>query len=407
MSGDTAIADDIGPDLSALESLDWTFSTAKTTYLTHGLHPYPAKYIPQIPHALIHALSHQGESVADIFCGSGTTLVEAMLLGRHGIGFDANPLACLISKSKTARLAETEATSLLSLVKTSQEFAAIVSSFQRGSFSDTQRFVSDQPRPAHKAIAFWFEPWVIEELSEILAWCRALPTETSQTVACAAFSAIIVAVSRQDSATRYVRRHKNIAPGDVFRRYARTLKDALQAIVDLNKAIVPDLKCRIHTTNILTSPAVEYIDLLVCSPPYPNAYSYHLYHMTRMVWLGMDQPKFKQEEIGSHRKYSKKGVSLETKLALFRGEMATIFAWLQEYVRPERYACFVMGDSTIDGQRVHTVDIIAEAAGAHGFREASRLHRHMVDTKKAFNPLIGKIKGEHILILQKKGGVVR
>src|SRR5579875_781169 len=407
MSGDTTMVDTILQGLPTLELVDWTFSKAKTTYLTHGLHPYPAKYIPQIPHALINALSHSGDTVADIFCGSGTTLVESMLLGRHSIGIDANPLACLISKSKTTILIDGDAELLLSLVKKSQEFAAIVSSYHEGSLFGMEPFISDKPRPTHKAIDFWFEPFIIEELAEILAWCRALPTETSQTVALTAFSSIIVAVSRQDSDTRYVRRQKNTMPGEAFRRFARALKDATQAVVDFNKAITPDLKCHIYNTNILTPPKIDYIDLMVCSPPYPNAYSYHLYHMTRMVWLGMDQPKFKQEEIGSHRKYSKKNSSLEAKIEIFKGEMETIFSWLQEHLRPERYACFVMGDSTIDRQRVSTVDIIAGAASAPGFREAGRLHRQMVDTRKAFNPIIGKIKGEHILLLQRNGGVVR
>src|SRR5271165_4146595 len=95
MSGDVIMVNDISQGLPILESMDWTFAKSKTTYLTHGLHPYPAKYIPQIPHALINALSHSGDTVADIFCGSGTTLVESMLLGRHAIGIDANPLSSL------------------------------------------------------------------------------------------------------------------------------------------------------------------------------------------------------------------------------------------------------------------------------------------------------------------------
>jgi DNA methylase/MerR HTH family regulatory protein len=90
------------PTIERLQAVDWDFSNAKTSYLTHGLHPYPAKFIPQIPNALIQELSSVGETVADIFCGSGTTLVEALLLKRHAIGVDANPLAALISRAKWA-----------------------------------------------------------------------------------------------------------------------------------------------------------------------------------------------------------------------------------------------------------------------------------------------------------------
>ncbi len=52
--------------LDTLLQVDWDFKTAKTTYLTHGLHPYPAKYIPQTPHPLISELSKYGDTVADI-----------------------------------------------------------------------------------------------------------------------------------------------------------------------------------------------------------------------------------------------------------------------------------------------------------------------------------------------------
>ena len=48
----------------------------------------------------------------DPFSGSGTTLVEALLLKRHPIGVDANPLACLIARAKTTRLPETDVDAL-------------------------------------------------------------------------------------------------------------------------------------------------------------------------------------------------------------------------------------------------------------------------------------------------------
>ena len=99
-TGQDATQSEAAP-LARLRSLDWDFADAKTDYLTHSLHPYPAKFIPQIPNALIQELSSVGDVVCDIFCGSGTTLVEALLLKRHAVGIDANPLACLITRAKT------------------------------------------------------------------------------------------------------------------------------------------------------------------------------------------------------------------------------------------------------------------------------------------------------------------
>jgi DNA modification methylase len=401
MAGEVTTPDDVFQRMKALESLDWSFSDARTTYLTHSLHPYPAKYIPQIPRRLIEALSYKGETVADIFCGSGTTLVESLVLGRNAIGIDANPLACLISEAKTTHFIEGDEEALNTLVSRAQSLSDVISIQGQGSLFGSEPFISQASRPDHEAITFWFEPFVVEELAEILAWCQALSSDTSRKVALTIFSSIIVTVSRQDSDTRYVRREKNISPGDTLRRFAHVLKDATRAVSAFNREIEPGLTCKVYNTNILTQPDIPQVDLVVCSPPYPNAYSYHLYHMTRMVWLGMDQPKFKKEEIGSHRKYSNKGPNGATP-ETFRSEMAKIFAWLYDHLRTDRYACFVIGNSIIRGEKVDNADLLSEVAREHNFSEVSRIYRRMMDTKKAFNPVIGKIKGEQILILQKK-----
>src|SRR2546421_739878 len=45
--------------------------------LIHGFHRWHGKLIPAIPAAAIEAFTEAGDLVADPFCGSGTTLVEA------------------------------------------------------------------------------------------------------------------------------------------------------------------------------------------------------------------------------------------------------------------------------------------------------------------------------------------
>jgi site-specific DNA-methyltransferase (cytosine-N4-specific) len=384
--------------IERLKAFDWDFRDSKTIYLTHGLHPYPAKFIPQIPNALIQELSSVGETVADIFCGSGTTLVEALLLKRHAIGIDANPLACLISKAKTTSLTESDVELLEALSKQAEELANSLYLHGEDSLFGTSSFISQAWRPNNRAISFWFEEFVVEELAELLSWCSDLPSDSSRNLALTAFSSIIVAVSKQDSDTRYVRRQKNVKPGDTSIRFAKSLTEAIYVAQELSNLIEPRSRCSVRCENILNRPEVERVQLVVCSPPYPNAYSYHLYHMTRMLWLGMDQPKFKHEEIGSHRKYSKKknGATDTT----FQEEMSLIFNWLVRILDVERYACFVIGNSRINGRNINNADLIAETAYRQGFREVARIQRRMLDSKKSFNPAIGKIKTEQILILQ-------
>jgi site-specific DNA-methyltransferase (cytosine-N4-specific) len=396
--------DQIATSASALriEKIDWDFRDAKTSYLTHGIHPYPAKFIPQIPNALIQEFSTVGSTVGDIFCGSGTTLVEGLLLKRNVVGIDANPLACLISKAKTTPLRDGDKDTLLALAARAFEHGLEIAVDDQPSLFSKSAFTSAAPRPADKAIQFWFEPFVVEELAEILSWCHALPTESARNLALVSFSAIIVNVSFQDSDTRYVRRKKGTRPGDAMRRFAQTLIDNTNATEKFSDVLEPNLTSQVIEGDVLHAPPVPRLDLVVCSPPYPNAYSYHLYHMTRMVWLGMNQPDFKRREIGSHRKFSSKGKNGAT-IETFRAEMTKVFSWLKTCVHQDGHACFVVGNSTIRGRTYDNADVLREAADATGWMEVARLSRNMKDTSKSFNPKIGKIKTERIVVFHNRG----
>lgn len=113
-----ATFDALSDDTAKLEGIDWTFKNATTDYLTHGLHPYPARMIPQIPRTLLRHYKSEGilndnDLVFDPFTGSGTTLVEASLHGLNSIGSDVNPFACHITRAKTTPLPESEITNAI------------------------------------------------------------------------------------------------------------------------------------------------------------------------------------------------------------------------------------------------------------------------------------------------------
>ena len=79
-------------EIKTLGKIDWDFADASTNSATNTIHPYPAKFIPQIPRHFIEELSDEGETVYEPFLGSGTTAVEANILGRNAIGNDVNEL---------------------------------------------------------------------------------------------------------------------------------------------------------------------------------------------------------------------------------------------------------------------------------------------------------------------------
>lgn len=81
----------------------------KTTLsLSHDLHIYKAKFFPRMVRALLNTFGKEGATVFDPYCGSGTALLEASLLGLNSYGSDIDPICHLISRTKVAPFVRAE-----------------------------------------------------------------------------------------------------------------------------------------------------------------------------------------------------------------------------------------------------------------------------------------------------------
>ncbi len=377
-----AVRDDPGaPIYARLHQIDWTFANAHTRGQTHGVHPYPAKFIPQVPQALIAALHPgDGSAVLDPFCGSGTTLVEAALAGVPAVGVDLHPLACLISKVKVTLLSE-------SLTVAAE--AALQRAHQ-----------VDNTPPAIPALDHWFRQDVQRALAALI---RSINAETDPDVRDAlrvAVSRIIVRVSNQESDTRYAAIEKNVSAEHVwgaFRAAARTIENALASTWG---GFFPPAPVKVINKSVfLVRPReIQFpVSLVITSPPYPNAYEYWLYHKYRMYWLGMDPIAVRREEIGARPHYFKRNPQTADD---FEHQMREVFALLSEVLVPGGHACFQIGTSVIRGQVIDNADIIRRAAQWYGFDQVASMSRNIPTNRKAFNPYHARIKEESVLILR-------
>ncbi len=86
------------PDNFNLESTTvWSFPD-RGKWATHYLNAkYRGNWAPQVARNLILRYSKPGDIILDAFLGSGTTLIECKLLGRHGIGVDINYEALILA----------------------------------------------------------------------------------------------------------------------------------------------------------------------------------------------------------------------------------------------------------------------------------------------------------------------
>lgn len=367
-----------------LQAIDWTFASAQTRGETHGIHPYPAKFIPQIPRTLIqHLYPGDGSAVMDPFCGSGTTLVEAATAGIPAIGIDIHPLACLISRVKVTP------------VSGSVTAAAdrVVARIARHSLAAI---------PNIPSLDHWFQQDVQQALASIVQGIDDERDEAIRNSLQVAFSSIIVRVSNQDSDTRYAAIKKNVTASDVpllFLRAAQSIERALASTWPANISPPP---VRIINKDVLTVDADDIgrrVSLVVSSPPYPNAYEYWLYHKYRMYWLGMDPIAVREREIGARPHYFKKKPQTATD---FENQMATVFRLLSRVLLPGGHACFQVGRSVIHGNYVNNSELLSRAAATAGFRKILGVAREIPLRRKAFNPHHAKIVSEDILVFRQE-----
>lgn len=358
---------------------DWTFEKADTREATHAVHPYPAKFIPQIPRALIEAL-HPGDdsAVLDPFCGSGTTLVEAGTIGVPAVGIDLHPLACLISKVKVTPL------------DCSLEDAAMA----------VLRRASTEAVPEIPRIDHWFSPPVQKALASLVASIDREPRSDVRDALRVAFSSIVVRVSRQESDTRYAAIDKKIKRHDVDQQFLRAAKSLAKAVSTTWKDVARP-RIRVINKNILHATPDDIgarVSLVVTSPPYPNAYEYWLYHKYRMYWLGMDPLQVRENEIGARPHFFKKNPATADD---FRIQMSAVFRLLRGVVISGGYACFQVGDSKIHGRVVDNAELLRLAAAPFGFTNIETIRREIPLTRKAFNPSHARIREERILVFRR------
>ncbi|MBN2136806.1 MAG: methyltransferase domain-containing protein [Sedimentisphaerales bacterium] len=78
----------------------WSFPE-RGSWATHS-GGYRGNFAPQVARNIIEMYSKRGEFVLDPMVGAGTSLIEAKLLGRDGLGIDINPEAGGLAKKALA-----------------------------------------------------------------------------------------------------------------------------------------------------------------------------------------------------------------------------------------------------------------------------------------------------------------
>ena len=247
----------------------------KTTALTHGMHRFPAKYIPQIPGSVMDQFVGKNDVVLDPFCGSGTTLVEGLLRAKRIIGIDCDPLACMISRAKTT------AVSPARIKKLEMELRPV--------WTEPLPLLVP-PMPDLSNFDHWFTADAWGRLQSLLASIATLDASAEELnfFRCV-FSSILRWVSNADDQTQktYVSGTLKKNPPQVERTFAKAFDKSLAGLEQLAFLRRPSAE-----VNVIQGDAADIqlppgsVDLIVTSPPYLDSVDYMYNFMMEYFWLG-------------------------------------------------------------------------------------------------------------------------
>ena len=252
----------------------WNFGEDREDPI-HRIHSYPAKFPAFITTKALRYAEQQGVNVrvvADVFCGCGTTAVEAKRNGKNFWGCDINPVAVLIAQVKTHHYQD---------AVLARHFDAIKGEFRRVEPTQEEHVrISDRMR-------YWFEERNIEDLVRLDQAIR------QQTPAGSAyrkfflcgFSNILKPTSRWLTKSIKAQLDPHKSPSRVMEAFEEQfvlMRNANQQ----NCFPTPSPRVRIRTQNFLASTEPDWrADLIVTSPPYVTSYDYASIHQLSTLWL--------------------------------------------------------------------------------------------------------------------------
>jgi DNA modification methylase len=427
-------------------AIDLDFAGQKTAYASHGLHSFAAKFPPQLARWGIESFSRPGEVVLDPMAGSGTTLVEARLLGRHALGVDIDPLARLIARVKATPIAagRIERAAATLLAELELDFARLARAREHG-----VPFAEAFPRvaiPDFPNRDYWFLPAVSEELAVLKRRIDGVEPDDLRDFFYVVFSALIITKSASSVANVRDLAHSrpHFAPPrakpDVLKTFRQRLSRLARGIAEFAERHDPDSSARIVGDDARRLPLPDAsVDLAFTSPPYVNAIDYPRAHKFSLFWLGeaLGVTPEQYRELG--RSYiGTDRVPIATCLELataptglaqlddtlgalaeadprragvarrYFDDMAAVLAEIGRVLRPGRHGVVVVCPSNIAGVAVAThalLAAIAERATAGALRHVETHERTLDDAKRQLPVMRGRfgpgMRTEYVVVLRK------
>lgn len=347
-----------GTDLAQL-NLSWREADLPERLRTkhvHRLHPYLGKFIPQLVEIFLR--KYRPRAVLDPFMGSGTTLVEANVLGIAAYGCDVSAFNCLLAGVKSAvydlDLLEREVADILGRVAGKESLP---------------HTGGNVPPDASGYLDAWYAP---DALRQLRTYCALIPRYRYQKVlqlilSRAARSARLTTHDNLDFPSHpqrepyHCHKHRRLCrpTGNALGFLKRYSRDTLLRLAQFARirTIAPVQIVHADARHV----ALPAIDLVLTSPPYVGLIDYHEQHRYAYELLGL--PRHDTLEIGAAAKGRSKGAQ-----QIYRQEILEALARAASLLRQGGAMVTVVGDR---------YGLYRGLAAELGLQEELRLKRHV------------------------------
>ena len=322
--------------------------------------------------------------------GSGTTLVEALQLGRRAIGCDIDPLSQLIM---SAKLSKHNAVDALSTGHRVIEGAKRILWERQDEMARAlnQRF----DEKTRSFIDYWFLPQQQLELVAIQKSIESTSPEVMKLFFQVVFSSTIIAKSGGVSLARdlaHTRPHRDSEkrPNSAFVEFTKRLKNNVVAFTGASQ-MRNNAEIRSSSANKTGLPTSS-VDLIVTSPPYANnAIDYMRAHKFALVWFGWkldDLAAIRAQYLGHDTtrgvtdsrlpyqcekvlgKLAELDARKATVLRRYFNDMSAVIGEMYRVLKSGKPAIVVVGTSQLRGIDVETQKGLAAIGESAGFKLA-------------------------------------
>lgn len=400
----------------------WNFETSDTKEFTHCYHMYPAMMIPQVARKLIADYKPvHCNLLLDPYMGSGTSLVEANIVGINAIGTDINPLARLMSKVKTTHY---------DLSEISYWYSEICMAF--GFYSPTD--VKDTNFERISNYAFWYSEDSLYRLTFITQLINDRVPKEYQDFFRVALSETVreVSFTRNGEFKRYRMRQDRIDvfKPDVFKNFEMKVIRNMKGLMAFNKyenganSMICDFNSTFEIPNDII--ADGSLDMVVTSPPYGDSHTtvaYGQFSRWANEWFGFANAKNLDNLLmGGQKskdcKFSTESIKpeLEEIKVLDPKRYREVLSFLDDYyfsimnvakkVRKGGRICYVVGNRRVKNVQINLDYFTAETFERFGFKHEITIVRDIPNKRMPAKNSPSNVVGEKVATMSNEFMVI-